>query len=171
MASTLPSLGSTARPAERHFNFPREALRKFVSLSTLSLSISLTHTFSLSPYLVTRKFVEFSRDFSTSVSFFPQRFFLSFPFSLFPFFFFYADFRRYVKEAEHFQCSPATALLFDGKGRHSSRISSHLNGPGYKYATALGNFMRTAPAPRLFSTQFSRLIRSNFAVDLARHRI
>lgn len=67
----------------------------------------------------------------------------------------------------HPRCPTAVALPFDGKGRHSSRISSHLNGSGYKYATRLGDFMRTAPAPRLFSNQFSRLIRSNFAADLA----
>lgn len=36
----------------------------------------------------------------------------------------------------HPRCSPTLALPFDGRGRHSSRISSHLNGPGYKYATA-----------------------------------
>ena len=152
ISSNIP-LASTLRISPHRAQLPSsvtltslrsEALRKFVSLSILSLCF------------VTRKFVEFSRDFSTSVSVFFKCISL--------FFFFYVDSRRYAKEVEH---NPDARLSFDGKGRHSSRIFSHLNGSGYKYATELGDFMRIAPAPWLFSIQFSRLIRSNFAANLA----
>lgn len=60
LASTLRNSSLRAQRSLQ-LRLRSEALRKFVSLSTLSLC------------LVTRKFVEFSRDFSTSVSFFSKR--------------------------------------------------------------------------------------------------
>lgn len=146
----LPVLGSRRASLQLHFGAER-----FESSYRFSLSLSL--------YASSRKTsLNFRGTFPPPSHSFPSAF-LSF------FFFFFST--RFPSLCEgsgtHPRCSAAMALPFDGKGRHSSRISSHLNGSGYKYATGLGDFMRTAPAPRLFSIQFSRLIRSNFAADLA----
>jgi len=152
ISSNIP-LASTLRISPHRAQLPlsvtstslrSEALRKFVSLSTLSLC------------LVTRKFVEFSRDFSTSVSFFFERISLFF-------------FSVWIPVAMRRRRNTTPMLHYHGVTirRERSTLVAHLNGSGYKYATELGDFMRIAPASRLFSIQFSRLIRSNFAANLA----
>jgi len=82
LASTFRISPLRARNIKQRFNFTSERSASKVRIAFYSLSLCL----------VTRKFVEFSRDFSISVSFFSKRvFFLFFP----------TDFHSYAKEAEH----------------------------------------------------------------------